>query len=115
MMIEFLLSCIVDTFGHTIGTARATSLMITSIAVRASNFIVKAMKKFRLRMIYQVLAVLCLVILFINVILAAIFVIVVSAIAYENIVPITVFVVVLWMYLPAIYVFCRDLLLGLGT
>ena len=47
--------------------------MITYIAIRASNFIIKAMKKLRLRMIYQVLAALGLVILFINVILAATF------------------------------------------
>ena len=60
-----LLACIVDT--HI-----AISLMITSITVRASTFILKAMKKFRLRMIYQVLAVLCLVILAINVIVAVI-------------------------------------------
>ena len=44
-----LLACIVDT--HI-----AISLMITSITVRASTFILKAMKKFRLQMINQVLA-----------------------------------------------------------
>ena len=76
----YLLACIVDT--HI-----AISLMITSITVRASTFILKAMKKFRLRMIYQVLAVLCLVILAINVIVAAIFVGVGSAIAIEGYMP----------------------------
>ncbi len=60
-------------------------------------------------------AVLGLVILYINITLFAIFVVTVSAIAYQNMVSmsaITVFVVVLWMYLPAIYVSCRHLLLG---
>ena len=76
----YLLACIVDT--HI-----AISLMITSITVRASTFILRAMKKFRLQMIYQVLAVLCLVILAINVIVAAIFVGVVSAIAIECYMP----------------------------
>ena len=60
-------------------------------------------------------AVLGLVILYINITLFAIFVVTVSAIAYQNMVSmsaITVFVVVLWMYLPAIYVACRHLLLG---
>ena len=76
----YLLACIVDT--HI-----AISLMITSITVRASTFILRAMKKFRLQMIYQVLAVLCLVILAINVIVAAIFVGVVNAIAIEGYMP----------------------------
>ena len=63
--------CIGNIFVQSFGIARAISLMITSIAVHASNFIVKAMKKLRLRMIYQVLAVLGLVILYINITLAA--------------------------------------------
>ena len=61
------------------------------------------------------LAVLGLVILYINITLVAIFVVTVSAIAYQNIVSmpaITVSVVVLWMWMPAIDVFCRRLLLG---
>ena len=97
----WLLACIVD--AHI-----AISLMITSITVRASNFIVKAMKKLRVLMIYRVVAVLGSVILFINVIVAAIFVGVVSAIAYQNIVPI--FVVVLWMLALPVHSFCRHLL-----
>ena len=66
-------------------------------------------------MIYQVLAVLGLVILLVNITLVGIFVGTVSALAYQNIVSMSatmVFVVVLWMYVPAIYVCCRHLLLG---
>ena len=100
----WLLACIVD--------AHITiSLMITSIIVRASNFIVKAMKNFRVLMIYRLLAVLGLVILFINVIVAAMFVVAVRNMAYQNIVPIMVFVVVLWMLALPVYCFCRHLLL----
>ena len=41
-----LLACIVDIFGHIIGTARAISRMTASIAVCASNLIMKPMKKY---------------------------------------------------------------------
>ena len=94
-------------FVQSFGTARAISLMITSIAVHASNFIVEAMKKLRLRMIYQVLAVLGLVILYINITLAAWSLVTLSTIAYQNIVPITVFVVVQWMLALPVYFFLQ--------
>ena len=89
--------------------------MIASIAVRTPNIIMRVMRGISLRRIYQVVAVLGLAIPYINITLVAIFVVTVSAIAYQNIVSmsaITVFVSVLWMWIPAIHVFCRHLLLG---
>ena len=112
--IDLLLSCIGDLFGHTTGIARGIWLMVAAI----SNIITKAMTKFSVRMIYQVLAVLGVVILFINITLVGIFVVSVSATAYQNIVlmsAITVNVFVPWMCLPAIYVSCRHLLPGYVT
>ena len=106
--IDLLLSCIGDLFGHTTAIARGIWLMVAAI----SNIITKAMTKFSLRMIYQVLAVLGLVILSTNITMAAILVATVSAMAYQNITAITVFVTVLWMAVPAIYVWCRHLLPG---
>jgi len=115
----YLLACIVDT--HI-----AISLMITSITVRASNFIVKAMKKLRVLMIYEVVAWLCFLLLGIYLAFAFLFAvgtIVVAAQALsamwvsasiatpETISFAATFAVGLCFWIPFILLCCRHLLI----
>ena len=69
----------------------------------------------RLRLIYVVAAVLGLVLLYTYITLAVCFLVCVAMIAYDNLLSVSTvmaFSGALWIWIPAIYVFCRRLLLG---
>ena len=128
-----VLSCIIDILDFTIGLGNSISLAAFAIASVISNTILRAMKLFTLKRIYQVLGVLGLVILYIYLSLVAIFLyhgiyhgspiayqILTSGntIAYQNITSMsatTVFVVSLWIQIIPIYALCRHLLPGYVT
>ena len=110
-----MLSLIIDILAFTIGLANSICLAAFAIATVISKTMLRIMKLVTLKGIYQVLAVLGLVILYINLSVVAISLYHGSTIAYENMTSMsatTVFVVGLWMWIPAIYALCSHLLPG---
>ena len=108
--------CIHDIFEYSIHSATAISSMTLIIAGYISKLTLTALKQFRLRLFYVVAAVLGVVILYTYITLAGLFVVYAMMTAYDHLLSVSTAVMVfygaLWLWIPAIYVFCRHLLLG---
>ena len=105
---------LLDALQGCVGCAAA----IVKLAATISNMILALMRKMTCKRIYQVLALLGVVLLYTYITLAAIFVVCASRIAYQNLLSVSasmVFVIGLWIWIPAIYAYCRHLLPGYMT